>query len=135
MKTVITFGTFDIFHKGHQSYLEQAKKLGNYLVVVVARDKTVEMVKNQKSVNSEQERIRTIKNNKISDKVILGNLRNKYAAIKKYKPTVIALGYDQKVNLAELKEKLKEFNLQIKIVRMKSYKPEIYKSSKLKDKL
>jgi glycerol-3-phosphate cytidylyltransferase-like family protein len=62
----------------------------------------------------------------------LGNIRNKYAAIKKYKPEIIALGYDQKVNLLELKNKLKEFKIKSEIVRLKSHKPEIYKSSKLR---
>ena len=133
-KVVMAFGTFDIFHKGHKSYLKQAKMLGDKLIVIVARDKTIELIKKQKPVNGEQERVLAVKNSKIADEVILGSLKNKYAVIKKYRPDIIALGYDQKANLAELKEKLKEFKLQTKIVRLKSYKPEIYKSSKLKNK-
>ncbi len=134
MKVVMAFGTFDIFHEGHKSYLKQAKVLGEYLIVVVARDETVKLIKKQKAVNSEKERLRILKNSGLADEAILGNLKNKYATIKKYRPDIIALGYDQKTNLAELKEKLKEFKLQTKIVRLKSYKPEIYKSSKLKNK-
>lgn len=45
MKKVLAFGTFDGFHRGHLSFLEQAKSHGNYLIVVVARDKTAEKVK------------------------------------------------------------------------------------------
>lgn len=134
MKAVIAFGTFDIFHEGHKSYLEQAKKMGDYLIVVVARDETVMLVKKQKAKNREQERLKIIKDSGLADEVILGNLEDKYAVIEKYRPSVIALGYDQRVNLSELTEKLKNLKLKAEIVRLKSYKPEKYKSSKLKDR-
>ena len=49
MKKVMCAGTFDIVHKGHIYFLEQAKKFGDYLVVVVARDSTSEKNKGKKS--------------------------------------------------------------------------------------
>ena len=133
MKTVITFGTFDIFHPGHESYLEQAKKFGDRLIAVVARDKTVLAVKGQIAKNNEQERLKVVKDSGLADEIILGNLKDKYAVIEKYRPDVIALGYDQKVDLPELEKKLQEFKLETKIVRLKAFKPEIYKSSKLRE--
>ena len=48
MKKVILFGTFDIFHKGHKNFLEQAQEFGDYLIVVIARDKTVKKIKGKK---------------------------------------------------------------------------------------
>ena len=60
MKKVIAFGTFDIFHLGHVSYLKQARKLGDYLVVIIARDKTVFQIKKQKTRNKEQERLKIL---------------------------------------------------------------------------
>jgi len=131
MKKVIAFGTFDIFHPGHTSYLGQAKKLGEYLIVVVARDKNVARYKKQETRNKEKARLEIVISSGLADKVVLGSLQDRYAVIEKFKPEVIALGYDQKVNLDELKNKLKEFGLKTKIVRLKSYKPEVYKSSKL----
>ncbi len=125
----MAFGTFDVYHKGHENYLRQAKKLGEYLIAVVARDKTVAIIKKQEARNSEQERLKNVKSDGLADEVVLGDLKDRYAVIEKYRPDVIALGYDQKVDLVELKEKLKEFNLNAKIVRLKSFKPEIYKSS------
>ncbi|GBE16442.1 glycerol-3-phosphate cytidylyltransferase [bacterium BMS3Abin15] len=133
MKKVMIFGTFDIFHPGHQSFLEQAKKCGDYLIVVVARDETVVKVKKQGTINNERKRLETIKKNELSDKVVMGSLGDKYEVLKKHKPDVICLGYDQKFFVDKLKDKLEEFKLNnTKIIKLKSYRPEIYKSSKLK---
>jgi FAD synthetase len=132
MKRIMAFGTFDIFHLGHESYLKQAKKLGDFLIVIVARDKNVKNFKKQKTRNKEQERMKKLKSSRLADEVVLGNLKDKYAVIKKCRPDIIALGYDQKADLKELKEKLTKFNLKTKIIRLKAYKPKVYKSSKLK---
>ncbi len=131
-KKVMVFGTFDIFHPGHKNFLKQAKSFGDFLIVVIARDETVLKVKKRKSLNNEKERLFAIKNSGLADEVALGGLKNKYAIIEKYKPEVICLGYDQKFFIDELKDKLMEMGLDgIKIRRLKSYHPEIYKSSKL----
>jgi len=42
---VMTFGTFDRFHPGHEYYLREAKKLGDSLLTVIARDVTVIKIK------------------------------------------------------------------------------------------
>lgn len=133
MKTVMVFGTFDIFHPGHVSYLKQAGKLGDKLVVVVARDKTVSDVKGRMPQSNEEVRLKNVSESFLADEVVLGSLKDKYEAIRKYRPDVIALGYDQKTDLGELSKKLEEFGIDPEIVRMKPYKPEIYKSSKLRN--
>ena len=118
---------------GHKNFLKQARKFGGYLIVVIARDKTVENIKKRLSQNNENNRLKIVEKSSLADEVILGNLENKYEVIKKYKPDVICLGYDQEVNLKELKEKLIEFNFyKTKLVRLKSFHPEKYKSSKLR---
>jgi len=129
----MVFGTFDIFHEGHKNFLEQAREFGDYLIVVVARDKTVEKVKKRLPQNDESTRLENIKESSLADEAVLGSLENKYEAIEKYKPNVICLGYDQETFTENLREKLEEFNLdKTKIVRLKSYHPEKYKSSKLR---
>ena len=129
----MVFGTFDIFHKGHENFLKQAGKYGDYLIAVVARDKTVLKVKRQDTRNKEQERLKTLSDNKFVNKAILGNLGDKYSVIKKYQPDVICLGYDQKNFVNDLGKKLKEFGLdKTAIIRLKSYHPKKYKSSKIR---
>ena len=128
----MAFGTFDVFHKGHESYLKQAKELGDYLIVVVARDEIVLAVKKQDTRNKEQTRKQILKNSQIANEVVLGDLKDRYKVLEKYRPEIIALGYDQQVDLEELKTKLKEFKIRCKIVRLKAFHPESYKSSKLK---
>jgi len=125
MIKVICFGTFDHLHKGHLNYFQQAKELGDYLIVVVARDKNT----NRKTTYSEEERLMEVKKVEIVDEAVLGDLEDKYKVIKEKNPEVICLGYDQDVDQTKLKEDLAKLNLFPKIVRMKAYQEDKYKSS------
>ena len=129
------FGTFDIVHLGHLNLFRQARKLGDYLVVVVARDKTSKKIKKITLVNNEKERLEFLKNIKSIDQAILGNKIDYYKVIKTEKPDVIALGYDQDNFIDKLEDKIKEFKLNTKVVRMKSHKPEQHKSGNIRKKI
>ena len=137
MKKVLVFGTFDLLHPGHVSFLKQAKKQGDFLIAVVACDHTVKKLKDFWPHFSEKQRLKNIKKLKIADKVILGkhNLRKKYDIIEKIKPDVVCLGYDQKFFIKDLPKVLKKLKLKTKIVRLKPFKSHKYKSSFLKKRL
>lgn len=124
---VMCFGTFDGLHLGHLSYFKQAKVLGDYLIVIVARDKTVQKIKNKLPIQNEKTRLKNIKKIKIINQAVLGQLKNKFEIIKKYNPDIICLGYDQEVDLKELRKIFKK-----QIIRLKPYKKHIYKSSLLR---
>ena len=129
MPKVMIFGTFDIIHPGHKYILTQAKKLGDFLTVIIAQDQTVLEVKNRKPQNNENTRLKNISDLKIADKVILGNIGDKYQVIKEEKPDIIALGYDQCAFVDDLPSVLDK---NIKLVRIKPYKEDIFKSSKFR---
>lgn len=127
---VLVFGTFDVFHGGHINFLKTAKRQGNFLVVVVARDKTVGTVKGRLPINKEESRLEKIKKSGLADEVILGGLKNKYAVIKKINPDVICIGYDQSAFVDKLEENLFANGFKnVKIKRLKAFKSDIYKSS------
>lgn len=130
MKKVLVFGTFDRLHPGHLNFLKQAKKYG-FLFVVVARDKTVKIVKGRLPQHNEKMRKKGVEKTRLAGKILLGNLKNPYILIKKIKPDIICLGYDQKFFIQDLPKKIKEFGLKTKIVKLKAYQPNIYKSSKM----
>ncbi len=135
MKTVLLFGTFDILHVGHLNVFKQARKLGDRVVVVVGRDVNIKKIKGQAPVNSEKERLELLKHIDLIDEAVLGAKDKVYELIKKIKPDVIALGYDQQAYTEKLPAKLAEFKLNPKIVRLKPFQINTKKSSKLKAKL
>lgn len=134
MKKVMCFGTFDILHEGHRFYLTEAKKLGDCLVVVVARDDTVKEVKRQQPLRNEGERVRNLQQLGIADKVVFGHGTDKLKIVEEEKPQIICLGYDQTFFTDKIKEKLRQRGLDVEVVRMPAYKPEVYKSSLLREK-
>lgn len=132
MKKVMVAGTFDIFHLGHEYFLKEARKNGDELIVVIARDENVLRIKGRKTKNSEDKRLKMILESGLADEVILGNKGNIFDIIEEIKPDVICLGYDQPIDENKLKEEIKKRNLIIEIIRLKSFKPEIYKNSLMK---
>lgn len=134
-KKVMVFGTFDLLHDGHVNMFEQAKRHGDFLIAVVARDSTVEVVKQHKTLFDENQRLNAVKSIKLVDLAVLGSLGDKYAVIEEHKPDVICLGYDQDSFTKLLTEELNKRNLFSKIIRLEPYKEDVFKSSKLKLKV
>ncbi len=135
MKTVMIFGTFDILHFGHLQLFRQARRYGDRVVAVVARDANVRKVKGVESFHTEAERKAFLDHIDLIDEVRLGDMTDVYKVIRTVKPDVICLGYDQEVFVENLKKKIKEFHLNTRVARLKPYKHHAYKTSKIKDYL
>lgn len=130
---VMVFGTFDNLHPGHLDYFRQAWRFGDELIVVVARDKNV--LKKKGHLPQEDQTTRLVKVRaalKIlgnSGRPVLGSATNCWAFLVKYRPDVIALGYDQEVDMARLKSEVKKSHLFCQVKRLKAHQPDRYKSS------
>ncbi len=136
MKKVLAFGCFDILHMGHYTYLKHARKLGDKLIVVVARDSTIRKLKKREPVLDEESRRKLVESLKFVDSAVLGGTVDRYEIIRKIRPSVIALGYDQRENEKFLKKKLKEMGMNARVVRVKkSFNPKLHKSSVLSKKM
>ncbi|MEF8848294.1 MAG: adenylyltransferase/cytidyltransferase family protein [Candidatus Thermoplasmatota archaeon] len=120
MVKVMATGTFDLLHLGHIYYLKEAKKLGDQLIVIVARDSTVKKLKHE-PINPEKIRLNLIKELQVVDQAYLGNENDRYKIVEKIKPDVIAIGYDQIHNEKEIESQLKKRNIDAKVKRLKEY--------------
>lgn len=133
---IMVFGTFDGLHLGHINFFKQAKSLtkNSFLIVSIARDKNVKRIKGEYPTINERERMILVKKNKLADRVVLAGEVKYLPHILKEKIDIIALGYDQKAYVEELKKDLKNKNIFVKIIRLKPYKEKIYKNHLLKTK-
>lgn len=97
MKTVITYGTFDLFHKGHYNILKRAKEEGDYLIVGVTGER-YDTERGKLSVkDSLATRIENVRKTGFADKIIVEEyLGQKIPDIIKYNVDVLVIGSDWK---------------------------------------
>ncbi len=96
-KVVFTNGCFDILHAGHVSYLNEAKSLGDILVVGLNSDASVKRLKGeQRPINSEKERAFLLENLKAVDFVFIFTEDTPLELIKAVSPNVLVKGGDWK---------------------------------------
>lgn len=119
-KKVMAAGTFDLLHLGHLHYLQEAKKLGDELTVVVACDKTVRERKHE-PLMSEETRAELVGALKPVDDVVIGREDDHYKTVKEIDPDIIALGYDQRHEEKKIKKELKDRGIDAEVVRMEHY--------------
>ena len=141
-KVVLASGVFDLLHLGHVRFLEEAKKAGGRnakLIVIVARDSTVEKRKGSKPIMPENQRRALVESLKVVDDAILGYEEfNMGKVIEKIRPDIIAVGHDSHMTGMEqaVRNYVKEKGLKIKIVKIGKFgEDELDSSSKIKQKI
>ena len=93
-KTVITYGTFDMFHVGHLRLLQRAKALGERLIVGISTDDFNE-IKGKKMLISYEQRAEIVANIKCVDEVVPEeSWEQKIEDIRKYNVDIFVMGED-----------------------------------------
>ncbi len=123
MKKVLASGVFDKFHVGHIHFLTEAKKLGDYLVVIVTSDASARGVFNKNPTKPEGQRAEILRSLRMVDEVRIGyDLSNGDRTFMdmagEIMPDVVALGYDQKPAEGKLEEDLRNAGIDAKVVRI-----------------
>jgi len=139
-KVVLASGTFDLLHLGHVKYLEEARKAGGKnaeLIVIVARDSTVEKRKGKKTVMPEDQRRSLVESLKVVDEAILGFEDFSIdKVIEKIGPDVIAVGHDQEGIEREVRKAIAEKRLNVQVAKIGRFgKKELNSSSKIMRKI
>jgi FAD synthetase len=139
-KVVLASGVFDLLHLGHVRFLEEAKKIGGRnaeLVVIVARDSTVEKRKGTKPVMPENQRCALVESLKVVDCAILGFEGFDISkVIEKIRPDVVAIGYDQAGMERTVRDYVEKMRLKIRIARIGKFREdELDSSSKIKQRI
>lgn len=130
MTRVMASGVFDILHTGHVHYLNEARMLGDELVVVVATDKTVRRRKHE-PITPEKMRLELIQSLKPVDRAVLGKEGDMFKIVAEIKPDIIAIGYDQTFDEKKLEEELAARGMNVKVVRLSRYSEDLNGTRKI----
>jgi len=122
MKKVMVFGTFDGLHDGHRAFLREARAHGDYLIAVVPADRIVEMLKGRLPKVNLAERFDNLNiEDKVDEVVASDEKPGTWEIVKKMKPEVIAIGYDQHALKEDLDNHLGELGYTPEIKVMHHY--------------
>jgi FAD synthetase len=137
---VLASGVFDLLHLGHVKFLQDAKATGgknSKLIVIIARDSTVEKIKGKKPIMAEDQRCALVEALKVVDKAVLGAENfDMGEVILKVKPDIIALGYDQEDMNSQVQTYVVQHKSPIKVVRIGKFGQNALDSStKIKQKI
>lgn len=123
-KRVMVAGVFDIIHPGHIYLISRAAELGD-VIVVVARDSTVERLKGRRPIIPEDQRLEVVKSIKGVKEAFLGNEgEDMLRIVEELKPDIILLGPNQDFNEDKLRRDLESKGLKVEVMRLKEiYEP------------
>ncbi len=130
LKVVMIGGAFEIIHPGHIHTISEARKLGNTLVVVVATDESVLKNKGREPVTTQEWRVRLVSSLREVDIALPGNKGSIYDILLRVRPDVVAIGYDQHHDPAEIEKEAARRGLKLVVSRLSTPIPAV-KTSKI----
>ena len=100
---VFTNGVFDILHRGHASYLDQARRLGGSLVVGVNTDASVKLLGkgDDRPINAEADRQALLAALASVDLVVLFSEKTPVELLKRVRPDIYVKGGDYAIDTLE----------------------------------
>ena len=94
-RVVFTNGVFDLLHPGHVRYLEQARSLGEALIIGVNSDRSVRAIKGpERPVNPEAERAEILLALSVVDAAVIFDEDTPLAVITAIEPDILVKGSD-----------------------------------------
>jgi FAD synthetase len=115
MTRVVAQGTFDILHPGHVHYLSEAAGMGEELHVIVARRENV--THKEKPILANRQRRDMVAALETVDDARVGHPEDFFVPIRDIDPDIIALGYDQHHDEADLAAALAEAGIDCEVRR------------------
>ncbi len=120
-RLVLTNGCFDLLHTGHVRYLEQARQLGDALVVAINSDQSVRELKGpERPLNAESDRAEVLAALRCVDHVTLFEGKRVTEVIRQLRPAVYAKGGDYTLETLDPLERaaLDEVGAEIKLLSL-----------------
>lgn len=128
MVRIMATGVFDIIHMGHIHFLKEAKKLGDELYVVVARDSTASRM-GKEPVMDEKSRFAIVSELKVVNHALLGREGDIYETVRDVNPDIIVLGHDQNFNIEDIRKGCERVGVKAEVVRLSKYPNDMEASS------
>lgn len=134
-KVVVTFGVFDLLHPGHVAFLQEARRHGDKLIVVVTRDERAELEKGRRPYYGLEERIGMLNALECVDEAVSGDEVGEWTMLRRLSPQVICIGHDQRADHPKIVEQMNGLAARPEIVRVPAFGRERYSTSELCRKL
>lgn len=110
--TVFAAGCFNRIHKAHLAMLRGARALGDRLVLVLSND-----AHNRKpNAVPAAVRLRRLRELHIADQVVIGDAGSFAASLRRQRPGILALGYDQRLPDAETGRVVSEMGIEVVVM-------------------
>jgi len=108
MNTIVCFGAFDGLDEGHKAYLNEARSLGESLLVVLESDRSVLARNGQLPGNGEQLRRERLEAARAADEICISERENLLDLLREMRPNIIFLPFYETALARQLEEALSD---------------------------
>lgn len=133
MPTIAVFGSFDGLHPGHEHLLAEAKTYGEVLVIL-AQDDVIRRLKHREPHMPFEARLKALEGLGVVHKVRGSDAQEgEYVCIQEEQPDMVGFGYDQQALLENFLAWKEKSGYHGAVVTFSPFRPDVYKTSLLKE--